>query len=345
MDVNIKNKKKFIMMKKFLVTGGAGFIGSNLVDALIDLGHEVIVLDNLSTGRLSNLTKNKNNIKFINIDISVNSKTLNECFNGVECVFHLAGLADIVPSITNPSNYYISNVTGTFNVLEASKKANVKKLIYAASASCYGIPDEYPTKESSKIKTQYPYALSKFLGEELVIHWAKVYNMTNISLRFFNVYGPRSRTTGAYGAVFGVFLAQKLANKPLTIVGDGNQTRDFVYVADVVDALIQSYKKGKSGAIYNVGSGKETSVNSLVKIIKGQTIFIPKRPGEPDRSLADISKIKIELEWNPKVAINEGIKTLLENIQNWKDAPVWTPESIKEATKVWFKFLEKKPKN
>ena len=328
-------------MTKSIVTGGAGFIGSNLVDELVKLGHKVIVLDNLNTGRLSNLSQVKDKIEFVNLDISKNSEVLNNCFSGVDQVFHLAGLADIVPSITNPSNYFDINVAGTFNVLEAAKKNNVKKFIYAASASCYGIPEKFPTDENSKIKTEYPYALTKFLGEQLVLHWAKVYNMSNISLRFFNVYGPRSRTTGAYGAVFGVFLAQKLANKPLTIVGDGNQTRDFVHVYDVVDALIKAAKSGKIGSVYNVGAGKETSVNSIASMVGGDKVNIPKRPGEPDRSLADISKIKKDLNWDPQISIKEWIKMLLENINNWKDAPVWTPDSINEATKTWFKFLKK----
>ena len=326
---------------KTLVTGGAGFIGSNLVDKLLELGHQVTVLDNLSTGRLSNLDQVKNKINFVKIDIVNPIGSLDKYFNDVDWVFHLAGLADIVPSITNPNKYFNSNVVGTFNVLESSKKSNVKKLIYAASASCYGIPEKYPTDENSKISLKYPYALSKFIGEELIIHWAEVFNMNNISLRLFNVYGPRSRTTGAYGAVFGVFLAQKLANKPLTIVGDGNQTRDFIHVFDVVDTIIQAVQKGKSAEVYNVGGGKEVSVNLIANMIGGDKVSIPKRPGEPDRSLADINKIQ-KLNWKPKISIKEGVQMLLKNINDWKDAPVWTPKSINQATKIWFKLLDKK---
>ena len=326
---------------KSLVTGGAGFIGSNLVDQLVKIGHQVTVLDNLNTGRISNLEQVKNKIEFINIDISDNKNSINKYFNNVDYVFHLAGLADIVPSILKPNDYFESNVKGTLNILEASKKANVKKMIYAASASCYGIPNKYPTDEKSKIDPQYPYALTKYLGEQLVIHWAKVYNMPNISLRFFNAFGPRSRTTGAYGAVFGVFLAQKLAKKPLTIVGDGDQTRDFIHVYDLVEAIIKATHKGKSGEIYNVGSGKETSVNLIANIIGGKKVRVPKRPGEPNRSLADISKIKEQFSWKPKISIKEGTEMLLKNISYWKEAPVWTPEKIKEATKTWFKFLGK----
>ena len=326
---------------KCLVTGGAGFIGSNLVDHLVKLGHQVIVLDNLLTGRLSNLTQVKNKIEFVNVDLTNSKNDISQYFKNVDWVFHLAGLADIVPSIKNPDNYFQTNVQGTLNILEESRKAKIKKLIYAASASCYGIPEKYPTNEESKIDPQYPYALTKFIGEQLVIHWAKVYHMPNISLRFFNAYGPRSRTTGAYGAVFGVFLAQKLAEKPLTIVGDGTQTRDFIHVFDLVDVMTKAAENGKNGDVYNVASGQETSINSIAEIIGGNKVKIPKRPGEPDRSLADISKVKAHFNWKPKITINEGVKMLLKNINEWKEAPVWTPDTIKEATKSWFELLSK----
>ena len=326
---------------KCLITGGAGFIGSNLVDQLIKLNHQVIVIDNLSTGQKSNLDHLIKKIEFVNEDISKDKKNIEKFFQDVDWVFHLAGLADIVPSITNPDNYFRANVQGTINVLEASRNAKIKKFVYAASASCYGIPTDYPTNENCKIDTQYPYALTKNLGEQIVMHWAKIYKMPNVSLRFFNVYGPRSRTTGAYGAVFGVFLAQKLANKPLTIVGDGKQTRDFIHVLDLVDAIIKAAEKAKGSDIFNLGSGKETSVNEIANIISNNQVNVPKRPGEPDRSMADIKKIKEHLNWLPKVSLKEGIAMLLSNIDQWKDAPVWTPESIKEATTTWFKYLKK----
>tara|TARA_Y100000294_G_C8544899_1_gene332679 strand:+ start:59 stop:1045 length:987 start_codon:yes stop_codon:yes gene_type:complete len=326
---------------KSLVTGGAGFIGGNLVERLVELGHKVIVLDNLSTGRLSNLNRVKDRIEFKNVDIFKKDKFFDQYFENVDWVFHLAGLADIVPSIENPTEYFNSNVIGTFNVLEVSKKIGVKKLIYAASASCYGIPEKYPTSENSKIDPQYPYAVTKNIGEQLVLRWGEIYNMSNVSLRFFNAYGPKSRTTGAYGAVFGVFLAQKLANKPLTIVGDGNQTRDFIHVFDLVEAIIQTASKAKNNQVFNVASGKETSINLIAEIIGGDKISIPKRPGEPDRSLADITKITSELGWKPKISINKGVKMMMKIIQDWKDAPVWTPGSIQDATKNWFKYLGK----
>jgi len=326
---------------KSIVTGGAGFIGSNLVDSLIKKGHFVTVIDNLRTGRFSNISHHKKkNINFINLDIS-KSKKLKKIVQGHSYIFHLAGLADIVPSIEKPKDYFETNVNGTFNMLNACKNLKIKKFIYAASASCYGIPEKFPTNEQSPIDTKYPYALTKYLGEKLVMHWAEVYNMPNISFRFFNAYGPRSRTTGAYGAVFGVFLAQKLANKPLTIVGSGNQTRDFIHVSDLVNAIIlAANKKNLKKKIFNLGSGIETSVNKIAKIIGGKKIYVPKRPGEPDRSKADIKNLKKAINWKPKIKIEDGINDLINNIDHWSDAPVWTSKSIKDATKTWFKLVK-----
>ena len=256
-------------------------------------------------------------------------------------VFHLAALADIVPSIQQPNEYYDSNVTGTLNVLEACRKYKVKKIVYAASSSCYGIANQIPTNEKAPISPQYPYALTKQLGESLILHWSKIYKINSTSLRLFNVYGSRSRTSGTYGAMLGVFFAQKLAGKPFTVVGDGSQKRDFTYVSDVVDAFIKASNSRKSGDIYNVGSGKAVSVNYIVKLLKGKKIFIKKRPGEPDITFADIKKIKKMLNWSPKISIENGIKKIMEeHINYWKEAPVWTPKKIDKATKLWFKYLK-----
>ncbi|MBT7556824.1 SDR family oxidoreductase [Candidatus Woesearchaeota archaeon] len=323
---------------KSVVTGGAGFIGSPLVDSLLEMGHEVIVLDNFSTGRKDNLSHINEKIRLVECDLSVKGNWIKE-FNGVDWVFHLASLADIVPSIQNPEGYFSSNVDATFYVLEASRHANIKRFIYSASSSCYGIPDEYPTPEGSDIRPQYPYALAKRMGEELVEHWAQLYNLPAISLRFFNVYGTRSRTSGTYGAVFGVFLAQKLANKPYTVVGDGNQTRDFTYVTDIVSALIFAAESNLSNKIYNVGSDTTVSINKIVELLGGNKVNIPKRPGEPDCTYADISKIKDELGWCPTISIEEGVDKILKNIDYWKEATVWNPASISEATEDWFKYL------
>lgn len=327
---------------KSLVTGGSGFIGSNLVDELVRLGHHVTVLDNFSTGRRSNLSHHKKqNVKIVKIDLSKEQK-IDNYFKGIDYVFHLAALADIVPSIENPKKYFKSNVIGTFNVLQAAAKLKIKKFIYAASASCYGFPEKFPTSEKDKIKPEYPYSFTKWQSEELIMHWANLFNFPAISLRFFNIYGPRSRTSGVYGAVFGVFLAQKISKAPLTIVGNGEQTRDFLHVKDLVKAIMKAAYSKKVGKIYNVGGGKEIKVNKIAKLIGGKTINIPKRPGEPDRSLANIKKIKKELNWKPKIKIEDGVKDLLDNISYWKKAPVWTPDKISKATKIWFKLLKKR---
>ena len=323
---------------KSLVTGGAGFIGSHLVESLLNQGDEVVVLDNFSTGRKQNLTKIIDKLNLIEVDVSSSGEWY-KYFNGVSRVFHLAALADIVPSIEDPESYYNANVNGTFNVMQASKEYNVAKVIYSASSSCYGIPDIFPTPETADIRPQYPYALTKYLGEQIVLHWSKVYKVPSISARFFNVYGPRSRTSGTYGAVFGVFLAQKLNNKPFTVVGDGTQTRDFTYVTDIVDALLLASESKLDNEVINLGSDNTYSVNSLVDLLEGEKIYIPKRPGEPDCTWADISKAKDLLNWQPKITLQEGVKKLLDNLDYWKDAPVWDEESISVATKKWFDYL------
>jgi UDP-glucose 4-epimerase len=325
---------------KAIVTGGAGFIGSHLVDSLLKENFEVTVLDNFSTGRLENLEHVLEQIELVECDLGVQGDWIQN-FTNADWVIHLASLADIVPSIQQPEEYYRSNVDGTFNVLQAAKTAGVKRFVYAASSSCYGIPDNYPTPEHADIRPQYPYALTKRMGEEMVLHWAQVYSFPAISLRFFNVYGPRSRTSGTYGAVIGVFLAQKLAGKPFTVVGDGKQTRDFTFVTDIVQAMVSAAKSNRSGQIYNVGSGTNVSVNRLVELLGGEKVYIPKRPGEPDCTFADIHKIQKELGWKPQVSIEKGIEKILQQIDYWREAPVWTPDSIADATKDWFKYLGK----
>ena len=296
-----------------VVTGGAGFIGSNLVDHLVRIGHKVIVLDNFVSGKKANLTHHKKkDVKIIRTDIS-KSKNLDKYFKRVDYVFHLAGLAEIIPSIKNPKKYFNTNVLGTLKVIEAAKKARVKKLIYAASSSCYGSPKNFPTSEKEKIDIKHPYGLTKFLGEQLVLKYAANFNMPNISFRFFNVYGPRLNMSGQYSAVFGNFLRQKRTNKPLTIVGDGKQTRDFIHVEDLTNAFIKVVRSSLVNKIYNLGSGKEISINKIASLFGGKKIFIPKRPREPKRSLANISKIKKDINWKPKITIQEGIKRLLKN--------------------------------
>ncbi|MFO1157394.1 MAG: SDR family oxidoreductase [Reyranellaceae bacterium] len=324
-----------------LVTGGAGFIGSHLVDRLLAEGRAVRVVDNMEVGKPRNLTQHQGNDRLeVVVGDVADPAVMAQAMRGVERVFHLAALADIVPSIRNPEGYFRANVVGTFVTLQAARAAAIKRFVYVASSSCYGIPDAYPTPENAEIRPQYPYALTKWLGECEVVHWAQVYGLPAISLRFFNIYGPRARTSGTYGAVFGVFLAQLLAGKPLTIVGDGEQTRDFTFVSDAVDALVTAARSDKIGLCLNVGSDNPVSVNRLVGLLKApETVHIPKRPGEPDCTFADTTRIKAELGWRARVPIEDGVGRMLDAIDYWRDAPVWTPTSIAEATKDWFAYL------
>lgn len=325
--------------RRALVTGGTGFIGSHLVELLLASNWQVTVLDNLSSGSLQNLSHIPAG-DFSLVQGSVTDEGAVEAsVKGCDVVFHLAALADIVPSINDPISYFETNVSGTAQVMEASKRNGVRKVVYAASSSCFGMPVEFPTNEDAPIKPQYPYALTKWLGEEIVCHWGNVYKIPWISLRLFNVFGPRSRTAGTYGAVMGVFLAQKLAGKPFTVVGDGEQSRDFTYVADVARAFLKAAESSVEGEVFNVGSGGHYSVNYLVSLLGGEKIHIPERPGEPRMTFADIKKVSMLLQWEPEVSFEEGIQKVVEQIDYWKDSPVWEPDTIGEATADWFKFL------
>jgi len=328
-----------------IVTGGAGFIGSHMVDLLLNCGYKVRVIDNLAGGRESNLShlKGKEDFEFHNIDIrSLTSDS--PIFVNASYVFHFAGIGDIVPSIEKPIEYISNNVQGTVHVLECARYSGIKKFIYAASSSCYGLAST-PTSEDHPINPQYPYALSKYQGEQASLHWYKIYGLPVNSIRIFNAYGPRVRTTGAYGAVFGVFFKQKLAGKPFTVVGDGTQTRDFLFVTDVATAFLAAAETKYVGETYNLGAGNPQSINRLVELLGGDVVYIPKRPGEPDCTWANIGKITAELGWQPKVSFEDGVTMMLAEIANWKDAPLWDPDSIERATKTWFKYMRNKNKS
>jgi UDP-glucose 4-epimerase len=329
-------------MSKVVVTGGCGFIGSHLVNQLLLEGLEVAVLDNFSTGREENLVNQIRNksLTIIEGDICDYDLVKDVCKDS-KWIFHLAALADIVPSIQTPINYHNSNVNGVVSVLEAARHVGVEKFIYAASSSCYGIPDVTPTSEDAPIRPMYPYALTKNIGEQYALHWHHTYDLPVNSLRMFNVYGTRSRTSGTYGAVFGVFLAQKLAGVNYTVVGNGEQTRDFTYVSDIANAFVSLACSDLNGQIMNVGSGNTYSVNRVVELLGGDITYIPKRPGEPDCTFADITKIRKLLNWEPRVSLERGIDLMLENINYWDEAPVWTPKGIEIATREWFDYLKK----
>jgi len=325
--------------KTAVVTGGAGFIGSHMVDLLLGHGYRVRVIDNLVGGREANIAHHSDNADFDFVESDIRSfQAGNSLFKGVDAVIHFAGIGDIVPSIERPMEYMSANLLGTVHMLECARAASVKKFVYAASSSCYGLA-KTPTREDHPISTEYPYALSKYQGEQAVFHWHKVYRLPVNSIRIFNAYGTRSRTSGAYGAVFGVFLKQKLAGKPFTVVGDGTQRRDFLYVTDVVEAFRLAAETEKTGEIWNLGAGDPQPVNRLVELLEGPVTYIPKRPGEPDCTWADIGKIMRDLGWKPKVSFPEGVARILAEIEYWRDAPLWDPDSIAKATTKWFKSL------
>ena len=325
---------------RIAVTGGAGFIGSHVTELLIERGHDAVVIDDLSSGSVQNLEGviHHTSVSVHQVDIC-KREGLEEFLEGCDAVIHLAGLADIVPSIEQPSRYYDVNVTGTLNLLEAARATGCKKVIYAASSTCYGIPKIYPTPETAKLSPQYPYALTKLLGEQLVLHWSQVYGIDAISLRLFNVYGPRVRTAGTYGAVMGVFLSQRANSQPLTIVGTGQQTRDFTHVKDVAKAFVRATEVTCDNKILNVGSGSSQSINFLANLIGGPVVFIPRRPGEPDITFADTALIKKTLGWEASISLENGVAELLNDVADWESAPLWTEDSISKATRNWFKLL------
>ncbi len=323
---------------KVIITGGCGFIGSHLSDFWIAQGAQVTVIDNLSTGLRQNLNPQA---ELLEVDLQDLSPTEHGTyFQDVDYVFHLGALAAIVPSIQNPVEYIQANVTGTLKLLEMCRAFPPRKLIYTASGSCYGIPDSYPTLEDAPIRPEYPYALSKWQGEELVKHWGQVYQLPWISLRLTNVFGPRSRTDTGYGAVFGVFLAQIAHSKPLTIVGDGSQSRDFTYVLDVVQAFYKAASSDVFGEVINIGSGNHYSINYLAELLKPVgLVHVPKRPGEPDITFVEIAKARKLLGYEPQWTFEAGVAEMLKQLEFWQAAPVWEPESIQIATQDWFKYL------
>ena len=322
-----------------VVTGGAGFIGSHMIDLLVERGFTVRAIDNLVGGREENLAHLRGNpeVKLEKRDIRSFAPD-DALFRGARYVFHFAGIGDIVPSIERPLEYMSANALGTTHMLECARNAGVEKFVYAASSSCYGLA-QVPTREDHPIDPRYPYALSKYQGEQAAFHWHHVYKLPVNSIRIFNAYGTRSRTSGAYGAVFGVFLRQKLAGKPFTVVGDGTQRRDFLYVTDVARAFLAAAETRGVGRVYNLGAGDPQSVNRLVELLGGKVTYIPKRPGEPDCTWADITRIAAELDWKQQVSFEEGVARIVANIDYWRDAPLWEPDSIAKATKTWFEYL------
>lgn len=288
-----------------LITGGAGFIGSNLVDALIERGDEVIVIDNLSAGKRENV---KPKAQFHQLDIRDLEK-IKPLFKGVDYVFHLAALTNIQFSIDNPAESHDVNLNGTINVLISAREAKVKRVIYSASSSAYGLQDKLPWEENMAPRVLSPYSVQKYVGELYCRSFNLIYGLETVSLRYFNVYGKRQRLEGAYAPVMGIFIRQRLAGEPMIIYGDGEQTRDFTSVVDVVRANIlamESKKVGK-GEVINIGRGRSYSVNELAKMVGGPVKFSPPRI-EVRNSLADNNLAKELLGWEPAVNLPQWLE-------------------------------------
>ncbi len=294
-----------------LVTGGAGFIGSNLVERLIKDGHRVTVIDNLSTGKRGNLHKDA---EFFELDIA-ELDAIKPVFEKKDVVFHIAAIPRIMRSIEDPAFVFRSNVTGTLNVLLAARDAGVKRVVYSASSSAYGPQNILPLCEDMPSKPLNPYALTKYIGEELCREFTNLYGLDTVSLRYFNVYGPRMDVEGDYATVIGKFLRLKDERKPLTIIGDGKQTRDFTNVRDVAEAnILASQIENGGGEVINIGAGSNHSVQEIADIIGGKHAYVPERPGEVRDTLADIGKAKRILGWEPKVSLKDGISQLMNNV-------------------------------
>tara|TARA_R110000803_G_C11920725_1_gene314303 strand:- start:90 stop:974 length:885 start_codon:yes stop_codon:yes gene_type:complete len=294
-------------VKKALITGGAGFIGSNLVDSLIDKGWKVIVIDNLSSKSHEQFYFNDRAI-YHKYDI-VDFDKIRPLFNGINYVFHLAAESRIQPAILNPTNTIRVNSIGTCNVLQAAREAKCDRVVYSSTSSAYGLKNPLPLKESMSKDCLNPYSISKVNGEELCKMYTNLFGLKTITFRYFNVYGHRQCTKGQYAPVIGLFLKQKLEGKAMTVVGDGLQTRDYTNVKDVVNANILATECEEGfGEVYNIGTGKSYSILDLCNLIGGEFKHIPERIGEGRFTQADNSKAKKILKWEPKIKLEDYLK-------------------------------------
>jgi len=298
-------------MKKVVVTGGAGFIGSNMVDRLISEGKEVIILDNFSTGKRENC-----NPKATIYEVDLSTDHLEPFLEGVDVVFHFAALARVQPSIEDPLTFNKHNVDGTLRLLMACHKEGIKRVVYSASSSCYGNATMFPTPETHSTNPLSPYGLQKYVGEQYCKMFSEVYGLDTCSLRYFNVYGEKMTLEGAYCLAMGVFAKQMLDGKPLTITNDGNQRRDFTYVGDVVEAnwLAAIHSNKLNGESFNIGNGSNYSINEIADMLGGEKTYGEKRL-EPFQTLADNNKAKSILKWNPKGDLPTWIKQYKKDLK------------------------------
>ena len=291
-----------------LVTGGAGFIGSNLVDELINQGHQVVVIDNESATENDRFYWNDKaeNHKY---DIC-NYKKIEPLFKGVDWVFHLAAQSRIQPAVKNPIRTVRVNCEGTTNILQASRVHNIKRVVYSSTSACYGLINEPPLYEEMTPDCLNPYSVTKVAAEDICNMYTRLFGLETVMFRYFNVYGERQPTKGQYAPVVGLFKKQRDGGEPMTVVGDGLQTRDYTHINDVVRANILAAKSEDvgSGEVMNIGTGKSYSVMDLVEMIGGEHIFIPPRVGESRHTLADIRRAKKLLDWEPEVSLEQWIK-------------------------------------
>lgn len=297
-------------MAKYLVTGGAGFIGSHLVDKLIERGHKVSVIDNLSSGKKENINPKAD---FFELDICDLEK-IKIVFKEVDYVFHLAAIPRVPISVEDPVGTSRVNILGTVNVFKAALDANVKRIVFASSSAIYGDQKEFPLKENMTPNPLSPYGLQKLVGEQVAKMFVALYKIPIVCLRYFNVYGPRIDFNSDYSLVLGKFLRLKMQNKPLTIFGDGEQTRAFCYVDDVVDANIKAAESEniKGGEVINIGQEESYSINYLSKLVGGNVEYLPKREGDALNTQADITLAKELLNWLPKINFSEGVEKTKE---------------------------------
>lgn len=315
------------MSKKYIVTGGAGFIGSHITEKLLKLGHKVVVVDNLYAG-FENFIPKHENVTHVNVDIS-NWNDLSKCFpdfQGVEGVFHLAACARIQPSIKDPSITNDYNVTGTMNILQMMRMCNIKSIVYSGSSSYYGGGANIPCHETDKGNPETPYAVTKHIGELYCQTWGKIYGTRSVVLRYFNIYGRRSPLTGPYAPVIGLFFRQGILKTPLTVVGDGEQRRDFTHVGDAVEANVLAMNalggpdhQDVDGQVFNIGTGTNNSINEIANMVKDslenssikcEITHVPMRPGEARETLANNSRARNALDWEPMIELEDGIEDL-----------------------------------
>ncbi|OGG04342.1 hypothetical protein A2Z33_04040 [Candidatus Gottesmanbacteria bacterium RBG_16_52_11] len=322
------------MKRTVLVTGAGGFIGSHLVDRLYADGHDVTGIGNFAGGSDEHLAgkTDRSRIRFIEADITDSRQLKAEYFHGTDWVFHLAARSGNAKSLAEPFAFHETNVSGTVNVLEAARKANVKKLIYAASSTCYGNA-RCPTPETAPVAPVSPYGLTKFLGEEYVMHWGQVFRLPVVSLRLYYVYGPKIRPGGSYGALVTMFLNQLLTEGHVTLSGDGSQKRDFTYVADAVDALVTAARSSIFGEIFNAGSGQVSDLKKLAGLLGGRIVHAKPLSGEIMSAYPDLHKIRRILKWKPKTDIITGIAMVLASRDMWEKNPGNAPDRMRDNLK------------